>query len=232
MVAVEVHQANASRTDLGLHLEIGVTVTRAGEEEEVVIEELTTAGEEASIVTIRGRVTNPDGRPANRARVVFSRRDGTADDPPRTQETDFLGNYLFFQRLEASGQDALFSIKALRENYESLAVEVTPGGDVRAIDLALRDFSLISGQVLALNGRPLSSVVVRARPGVRPRWRVADRGGGRLAVVGCPRDRGHRAPGSHLRRALERSRSRVSLLRLTRPHCSLPGSPPALAVSR
>ena len=115
------------------------------------------------LVVVSGVVVNPDGRRVNRANVVLYGEiphDGTQERPRLdAQSTDFAGFFSFSQRVGYFEPDPQLAVQATRDALESAVVDARPW---HTIELALQDVSSISGRTLALNGRPLPSVIVQA----------------------------------------------------------------------
>ncbi len=120
------------------------------------------------LLSITGRVTDPDGRAAGGAGVAF-RIGGATEDlqggpPLAITTTDFAGAFSILHRGTIADWGRTFTLRATLDEFESGVVELDLSRPDQPVDLKLRDVSSISGQVLALNGRPLPSVIVQARP--------------------------------------------------------------------
>ena len=120
------------------------------------------------VLALSGRVTDPDGRAATKATVAL--RMGRTLDELATgpallvQPADVSGNYAIIRRIPVAYRDRKFTLQATQGDVKSETVEVTREKARRSIDLPMRDVFPVSGQVLTLNGRPLSSVILQARP--------------------------------------------------------------------
>ena len=120
------------------------------------------------LLAVTGRVTDPDGRAAGQATVALRAR-GVADafqagPPVIIESVDLSGAFSILHRGDVADWYRIFTLQAKQGEFESEEVELDPSQSGGSMGLALRDVSSVSGQVLALNGRPLASVIVQARP--------------------------------------------------------------------
>ena len=169
VLAVEVHQANSSSSDIAFDLELGaVTSVPVEEWSPLVRRALPGPGELRPILAVGGFVSNTDGRVARDATVTLLAAtesvEGGSEGTLATVKVDGSGRYTIVRPLSPGQEGGAFLIEARKGPLESGQVAMSASGARQTLDLVLEDRAPLSGEVLAFDESPIPGVVVQVLP--------------------------------------------------------------------
>ncbi len=123
-------------------------------EADPLVASLPTAEELVIPASLRGNMTDADGRALAGLDVTVQHEDGTTT----TNRTDATGGFFLIKSVPGE----TVTLEARRGEYAIRPTPVVMRSGEQTLTLALRDLSSVSGRVLALDDSPLPSVVVQA----------------------------------------------------------------------